>query len=58
MTRLGQMLVNDGIQQGAEKTKLENARNLLRYLDVDEDTIAKCIELPLETVRKLKEEVK
>ena len=52
------MLVNDGIQQGAEKTKLENARNLLRYLDVDEDTIAKCIELPLETVRKLKEEVK
>ena len=62
MTRLGQMLVNDGIQagikQGAEKNKLENARNLLRYLDVDEETVAKCIELPLETVRKLKEDVK
>ena len=56
MTRLGQMLVNDGIQQGAEKNKLENARRLLDHLDVK--TISECVDLPLETVRKLKDEAK
>ena len=58
MTRLGQMLVNDGIQQGTEKTKLDNAINLLKYLDADAETIAKCVDLPLETVQKLKEEIR
>ncbi|MDD7078414.1 MAG: hypothetical protein PUI42_09975, partial [Lachnospiraceae bacterium] len=56
MTRLGQMLVNDGIQQGAEKNKLENARRLLSHLDVE--TISECVDLPLETVQKLKDEAK
>ena len=56
MTRLGQMLVNDGIQQGAEKNKLENARRLLNHLDVK--TISECVGLPLETVQKLKDEAK
>lgn len=62
MTKLGQMLVEDGFQrgisqgisQGAEKAKLENAKSLLDILD--EETIAERIGLPLETVRKLKEE--
>ncbi len=58
MTRLGQMLVNDGIQtgisQGIEQNKLANARSLLDLLD--EKVIAERIGLPLETVMKLKEE--
>lgn len=54
MTRLGQMLVDDGFKQGVEKNKLDSARNLLDLLD--EETIAERIGLPLETVKKLKEE--
>lgn len=74
MTKLGQMLVEDGFQRGisegisqgisqgfsqgisrgTEQTKEENARNLLDILN--EETIAERIGLPLETVRKLKEE--
>ena len=58
MTRLGQMLYkdgfNDGFMKGADKTKLESAMNLLSSLDVQ--TIAECIELPVETVQKLKDE--
>ena len=50
LTKLGQMLVDSGV----EKAKLENARNLLDLLD--EEVIAERIGLPLETVRKLKEE--
>lgn len=50
VTKLGQMLVNDGI----EKSKLESARNLLDLLD--EATIAERIGLSLETVKRLKEE--
>lgn len=52
MTRLGQMLVNEGMKE----TQLKNARNLIGKLD--EVTIAECIGLPLETVQQLKEEVK
>ena len=58
MTRLGQMLYKDGFDdgftKGADKTKLENAMNLLSALDVQ--TIAKCIGLPVETVQELKDE--
>ena len=66
MTRLGQMLYkdgfndgfdngfDDGFMKGADKTKLENAKNLLNALDVR--TIAECIGLPVETVQKLKDE--
>lgn len=54
MTRVGQMLFNDGFSQGIENQKLQNARNLLDLLD--EDTIAERIALPLETVQRLKEE--
>ena len=60
MTKLGQMLVNDGfsqgIQKGTEQTKLDSARNLLDLLD--EKTIAERIGLPLETVKQLKTENK
>ena len=50
MTRLGQKLVNRGIEQG----KLEIAKNLIGLLD--EETIAERTELPLKIVLKLKEE--
>ena len=49
MTRLGQMLVNKGIEQG----KLEIAQNLIGLLD--DQTIAEKTELPLKTVLELKE---
>lgn len=54
MTRLGQLLVEEGIKTGEQEEKLNNARNLLDILD--EKMIAERIGLPLETVRKLKKE--
>lgn len=54
MTRLGQLLLEEGIKTGEQETKLNNARNLLDILD--EKMIAERIGLPLETVRKLKKE--
>lgn len=62
MTRLGQLLLEEGIEKGMEEgiktgeqeAKLNNARNLLDILD--EKMIAERIGLPLETVRKLKKE--
>ena len=58
MTRLGQLLLEEGIEKGIrtgeQETKLNNARNLLDILD--EKMIAERIGLPLETVRKLKKE--
>lgn len=53
MTRLGQMLVNRGIEQGMERGKLEIAQNLIGLLD--DQTIAERTELPLKTVLELKE---
>lgn len=47
MTRLGQMMYNDGI----EKAKYENAKNLLGLLS--DEVIAEKIGLPLETVQNL-----
>lgn len=52
MTRLGQKLVNRGIERGIEQGKLEIAQNLIGLLD--EQTIAERTELPLETVLELK----
>ena len=58
MTRLGQMLVDKGMQEGREEgreeNKLANARKLIDLLD--ERVIAERIGLPLETVRKIKQE--
>ena len=58
MTRLGQMMYNDGLEAGMEKgvetTRLENARNLIGILS--DELIAEKIGLPLETVQKLHEE--
>lgn len=64
MTRLGQMLleegmekgIKEGIKEGERETKLNNARNLLDILD--EKMIAERIGIPLETVKKLKKENK
>lgn len=52
MTRLGKLLVQEGI----EKNKLDNARNLLDILDVE--TIAERIGLSLEDVKALKRDEK
>ena len=62
MTRLGQMLVDKGMQEGMregmkegrEEEKLSNARNLIDLLDAE--TIAERIGLPLETVQRIKRE--
>lgn len=67
MTDLGRRLVDKGRNEGREEgrsvgrtegieaNKLENARNLIGLLS--EQVIAECIGLPIETVKKLKEEV-
>ena len=63
MTRLGQMMYNDGveagiqqgIEQGAESAKLESARNLIGLLS--DEVIAEKIGLTLDTVKKLHEEI-
>ena len=62
MTRLGEMLVKKGYgegydighSRGVEEGKLEAARNLLGQ--VSPDILAKTLELPLDTILKLKEE--
>lgn len=54
MTRLGQMMYNDGVEAGIEVTKIENAKNLIGILS--DELIAEKIGLPLETVKKLREE--
>ena len=66
MTRLGEMLVNKGYgegydkgydighSRGVEEGKLDAARNLLGQ--VSTDILAKTLELPLDTILKLKEE--
>ncbi len=62
MTRLGQMMYNDGVEagieagmeKGIEANKIENARNLIGILS--DELIAEKIGLPLETVKKLHEE--
>ena len=55
MTRLGQLLLEEGIKTGEQEMKLNNARNLLDILD--EKMIAERIGLPLETVKELKKEI-
>lgn len=56
MTRMGQMLVNDGFIQGEkagiEKAQLDIAKSLIGLLD--EQVIAERIGLSLETVQQLK----
>ena len=66
MTRLGQMLVNKGIEEGEKRgelrgekrgdqnARLETAKKLLPLLD--EKKIAEIVNLPLEVILKLKEE--
>ena len=54
MTRLGEMLVNKGYRKGVEEGKLDAARSLLGQ--VSPDILAKALELPLETILKLKKE--
>lgn len=62
MTRVGRMLVKEGIKEGikegfatgTEQTKMADARNLIDVLDVT--VIAERIGLPIETVQKIKEE--
>lgn len=64
MTKLGQMLVNAGKEEGMVEGKIEglteatlkNARSLIGLLD--ETVIAERLELSLDTVLKLKEEMK
>lgn len=51
MTRLGQMMYNDGVEKGIERNKNENAKNLLGLLA--DEVIAEKIGLSLETVQKL-----
>ena len=54
MTKLGEMLVNKGVNQGISQAKLEAARNLLEVMNAQ--IIAERIGLPLETVQQLERE--
>lgn len=56
MTRLGQMLLEEGMEKGMEQERMQIAKNLLDILQ--EDVIAEKLGLSLETVQKLKEEAK
>ena len=42
----------EGIEQGAEKTKIETAKNLINK-NISFETIAECTNLPLEKVQEL-----
>ncbi|MBO5483409.1 MAG: hypothetical protein J5978_08810, partial [Spirochaetaceae bacterium] len=45
--------VAEGIEQGAEKTKIETAKNFIQK-NIPLETIAECTGLPLEKVQELK----
>lgn len=51
-------IMEDGIQQGKQEAKLENARNLLAMNLGTYEQIAQAVNLPLETVQKLAGELK
>ncbi|MDD6487911.1 MAG: hypothetical protein PUF61_13300 [Spirochaetales bacterium] len=51
-------IMEDGIRQGKQEAKLEDARNLIIKNKLDLEDIADCIGLPLETVQQLAEELK
>ena len=42
----------EGIEQGAEKTKIETAKNMI-HKNIPLETIAECTALPLEKVQEL-----
>ena len=46
----------DGLAQGSTQKAIEAAENLLKA-NIDSETIAKCIGLPLEQVLKIKEKL-
>ena len=46
----------EGIEQGAERNKIETAKNMI-HKNIPLETIAECTDLPLEKVIKLKEEI-
>ena len=47
--------LKDGIKQGTEITKIDNARRLIANGKLSLEDIASCTDLPLETVKKLAE---
>ncbi|MBR3813972.1 MAG: hypothetical protein IKK38_08870, partial [Spirochaetaceae bacterium] len=51
-------IMEEGIRQGKQEAKLEDARNLIIKNKLDLEDIADCIGLPLETVQQLAEELK
>lgn len=52
MCKLYDMLMNEGIEKGVQQNKIENARNLLKFLD--DTIISECVGLPLEMVKNLR----
>lgn len=56
MTRIGEMLIDEGRKQGAQAEQLTIAENLLDILDIH--TIAERVGLSVEIVQKIKEEKK
>ena len=46
----------EGIEQGAERNKIETAKNMI-HKNIPLETIAECTDLPLEKVIQLKEEI-
>ena len=51
-----QALINAGkAKEAEEKTKRETARNLIALNQMSVETIAKCVDLPVEEVRALAE---
>ena len=46
-----------GLEKGIEKGKVESAKNLLKLNKLSCDEIAQCCSLPIEEIKKLKEEL-
>jgi predicted transposase/invertase (TIGR01784 family) len=51
-----QIGLQEGLTKGAEQTKIETAKNLLKE-GLPAEQIARCTDLPLETVEKLRIEI-
>lgn len=55
MTRLGQMLMEDGIEEGIEKTRTESIQNLMKNTNWTLEHTMNMLEIPAECQEKYRQ---
>lgn len=57
MTKLGEMLKEDGLKEGMEKGKIEMVKELLKEKLLSKEQIARASQLPLEKIEEIEQEL-